>query len=185
MPPATCGPIWSMAARTSGYNPSRLKVVAMSTSLRITWGCWMAVRNAAPPPSVRIADKIGPVDAEPLHQRRDILRHQFEAQGTIDVSGAPSGLHRDRDDLPAFRECRQQGSEHLTGAAVAVQQDQRIPSAVGLVIHFEAVYDSVTARGIRVCFDTVCCSRRVGAVVGRTRLALMRLAARRTSSAEP
>src|SRR5436309_4015619 len=121
----------------------------MSTSLRTAWGCWMAVRNTTPT-AERVADKIGPVDADPLHQRRDILRHQFEAQGTIDVSGAPSGLHRDRDDLPAFRERRQQGSEHLTGAAVAVQQDQRIPSAVGLVIHFEAVYDSVTARGIRV-----------------------------------
>ena len=65
-----------------------------------------------------------------------------------------------------------------------MQQDQRIPSAVGLVIHFEAVYDSVTARGIRVCFDTVCCSRRVGVVVGRTRLALIKLEARRTSSDE-
>ena len=38
----------------------------------------------------RVAKEFGPLAAEKLHQRRDVLRHQLVAQRAINVRGAPS-----------------------------------------------------------------------------------------------
>src|SRR5579884_1660062 len=44
-----------MAARTSGYQPSRLKTVETITSFRTTLGCWMAMCGATPASSESVA----------------------------------------------------------------------------------------------------------------------------------
>jgi hypothetical protein len=54
-------------------------------------------------------------------------------------------LQIDTDNLPAFRELRQDLAEHLDRAETPVQQDQRFPLAMDLVVKLEPVHRSVVA----------------------------------------
>src|SRR5439155_20886001 len=82
----------------------------------------------------RIAHDVGGCETQVLDQGGDVVGHQRDAQGAIDVSRAPVALQVDGDHLAALGERREVGAKHLDGAETAVQQDERSAGSVDLVI---------------------------------------------------
>jgi len=94
-----------------------------------------------------VAHDVGFFETEVLDQGGDVVRHRLEAQRAVDVGRAPMGLQIGGDDLPPFCEQRENFAEHLDRADAAMQQDQRFPGAVDLVVHLETVHLGVVTFG--------------------------------------
>ena len=104
---------------------------------------------SATQPAERIAHDIGAGESQVLDQGGDIVRHQPDAQGSIDVGRPPVALQVDGDDLPAVGERGKVGPEHLERAEAAMQQDERSARSSGLVIELDAVHVGVVAHALR------------------------------------
>src|SRR5437764_12178373 len=74
-----------------------------------------------------------------IDQRGNVISHELDVDGAIDVSGAAVALQVDGDHLMALRELRKNGPEHFARPQSAVQEDHRTSSAMSLVIEVEAV----------------------------------------------
>src|SRR5205823_11569082 len=82
---------------------------------------------------------------------RDVSGHEPDVERSIDVSGATMSLQVGDDDLVALREQRKDRPEHLARAESTVQQDERPPAPVDLVVEVDAVDLRVLARALRLC----------------------------------
>ena len=90
-------------------------------------------------PAQRIAHDVGLLVAERLDEFGDVGRHGLEAHGAAERAGAAVGLQVDADDLAVLRQGLDVGPEHLDRTEAAVEQDQRVAFAVGLVPDLDAV----------------------------------------------
>ena len=107
----------------------------------------------------RIAHDVGGCETQVLDQGGDVVGHQRDAQGAIDVGRAPMALQVDGDHLAALGERREVGAKHLDGAETAVQQDERSARAVALVVQLDAVHVGVMAGAIRLAPPgALCCA---------------------------
>ena len=87
----------------------------------------------------RVADDVRLLQPEVVDEGRDVVGHEPDVDRPIDVGGAPVPLEVDRDDLVALRQRGEDRPEHLARHEPAVQQDQRPPGPVGLVVEVDAV----------------------------------------------
>ena len=72
-------------------------------------------------------------------ETRDVAGHQLGAERSIDVGRPAVPLQVDADDLPALRQRRKVGAEHLGRTETAVQEDQRPTTSVNLVVELDAI----------------------------------------------
>src|SRR5882672_740586 len=86
-----------------------------------------------------------------VDERRNVAGHQPDVDRSIDVSGAAVSLQVDGDDMVALCEQRQDGPEHLARPESAMQQDERPPAPMSLVIEVDAVDLGVLAGALRLC----------------------------------
>ena len=91
------------------------------------------------PSAERVADEVRLLEPEVVDQGRDVVGHEPDVDRPIDVCGAAVPLEVDRDDLVALGQHREDRPEHLTRAEPPVEQDQRPPDTVGLVVKVDAV----------------------------------------------
>src|SRR5207249_2422265 len=94
----------------------------------------------------RVARHIGPVELQILDERRDVLGHQLGADRSINVGRSAMTLQVRGDDLTALREGWKVWPEHRGRPEAAVEQDERMPRPVYLVIELDAVDVGVFAR---------------------------------------
>src|ERR1700674_1172384 len=80
----------------------------------------------------------------------DVVGHQPDVDWSIDVSSPAVSLQVGGDDLVALRELGEDGPERLVRHESAVQEDQRPPGTVGLVVEVEAVDLGILAGALRV-----------------------------------
>ena len=147
-----------------------------STAPEFTWACWARIsagiasdrmwadvhdqladllrvfrrgeeRDAA---AERVADEVGLLEPEVVDEGRDVVGHEPDVDRPIDVGGAAVPLEVDRDDLVALGQRREDRPEHLARAEPAVEQDQRPPGPVGLVVEVDAVDLGVSAGPVRI-----------------------------------
>jgi len=85
-----------------------------------------------------------------LDQGSDVVRHERDAQGSIDVGRAPVALQVHSDHLSAPSKGGEIRPEHLERAQAAVQQDERPAGAGDLVIQLYAVHVGVVAHTLGV-----------------------------------
>ena len=57
-----------------------------------------------------VADDVGLLDAEVLHQRSDVIRYLLVLQGAVNFGGAAIALQIDTDDSPTLGQLPQQSS---------------------------------------------------------------------------
>jgi hypothetical protein len=80
--------------------------------------------------------------SRPWYQIRVAMSSPFSSKPSgRSISGV--GPEVDSDDPPALCKQRQDLAEHLDRADAAVQQDQRLPGTVDLVVRVEAVHIGV------------------------------------------
>jgi hypothetical protein len=93
-----------------------------------------------------VADNIGVGDAQMLHDRRDVVGQLLVVKGTVDdVGGVAMALELDGDDLAMLGQGGQNGPPQVDGPEGAVEQQQRLPAAVDLVVHLQPVDRGVAA----------------------------------------
>ena len=80
-----------------------------------------------------------------VDERPYVVGHEPGVDRAIDVGGASVPLKVDRDDPMALGQGGEDRLEHLARAEPAVQQDQRPPGAVALVVQANAVDVGVCA----------------------------------------
>src|SRR2546426_12654577 len=80
----------------------------------------------------------------------DVIGHQPDVDWSIDVSGTAMSLQVGGNDLVALRQLGQHGPEHLARHEPAVEEDQRPPGTMRLVVEIEAVDLGVLAGGLGV-----------------------------------
>ena len=102
-----------------------------------------------------VAHEVWFVQLEVIDQCRDVAGHEPDVDRAIDVSRTTMSLQVDSDDLVALREQWKNGPERLTRHKPTVQQDERAPSAVSLVVELDAVDLSVLAGALH-------CGGRIG-----------------------
>ena len=114
------------------------------TSLPTSSGCCDGgeERDAA---TERVAHDVGLLEPEVVDERGDVVGHELDVDRPIDVGGPAVALEIGDDDLVARREGRQQRPEHLARPEPAVEEDERPPGAVGLVVEVDAVDVGVLA----------------------------------------
>jgi len=86
----------------------------------------------------RVANDVRHVQAQVPDERGNVAGHEVRAERSVDVGGPTMSLEVDQDHLVTGREHRQDRREHLAGAKPAVQQDERSPAAVSLVVQVQA-----------------------------------------------
>ena len=140
---------WPCCASISAWMASRRMCAEAMTSLPTLSGYFdrRAERHAA---AERVADDVRLVEPEVVDQRRDVVGHQPHVDRSVDVGGAAVPLQVDGDDLVALGQRGQDRPEHLARPEPAVQQDQRPPGPVGLVVEVDAVDLGVLAGALRV-----------------------------------
>jgi hypothetical protein len=84
-------------------------------------------------------------DPEVLHEGCDVVGHQLDAEGSMDVGGPAVTLQIDGDDLPTFGERREIGAKHLDRSQTAVQQNEGAARAANLVVKLDPVHLGVAA----------------------------------------
>ena len=95
-------------------------------------------------PPVRKAEHIRVAHAELLEQRGGVVRHLLEGEGPIDVGRVAVALLFGRDHVVRARQLWQDCAEgRLHRRATTVEQHERSPAAVLLVIHAQAVHRRV------------------------------------------
>jgi hypothetical protein len=72
------------------------------------------------PTTHAVADKVGSFESQVLEKRREVIGHQLQAYGAIDVGRMAVSLQLDADDLPGPGKGRKQLSEHADGAETAM-----------------------------------------------------------------
>jgi hypothetical protein len=92
----------------------------------------------------RITQKIGVLEFEIPDQCSDVIGHGFESKRTVDILRVPVTLQVHSDHLLRFGKRGQIGAEHLARFHPTVQQDQRFPIAMDLVIHMQTIDRSKT-----------------------------------------
>ena len=98
-----------------------------------------------------VADDVGLRDAEVVHQRRDIIGHLLVAKGAVDdVGGVPMALQLDGDDLVVLGQGGEDRSPQVDRPKGAMEQHQRLPGAVDLVVHLQPVDRGVAALRARL-----------------------------------
>src|SRR5207253_3190404 len=93
----------------------------------------------------RVAHDVGPLELEVLDERGDVFGHQLGADRSIDVGRSAVSLQVRGDDLTALRERRKVGAEHRNRAEASVEQDERMPRSLDLVVELDAVDIGVMA----------------------------------------
>ena len=83
--------------------------------------------------------------AELLQDQGDIVADRLEIDRTVAELGAAVPVQVDRDNLPALRERRKDGAEHVDGAEPAMEKQQRLACPVHLIIIADAVRLDIAA----------------------------------------
>jgi hypothetical protein len=91
------------------------------------------------PAAQGVAHHVRLVQLEMPDERGDVVGHQPHVERPVDVGGPAMPLQVDGDDLVAPGQRGQDRPEHLARPEPAVQQDQRPPGAVRLVVQVDAV----------------------------------------------
>src|SRR6266566_8388342 len=85
-----------------------------------------------------------------VDQSGDVVGHHPNVDWSIDVSGTTMSLQVRGDDLVALRKLGYDGPKHLARHESAVQEDQRPPGPMRLVIEIDAVDLGVLAGALCV-----------------------------------
>src|SRR5262249_26550028 len=87
------------------------------------------------------AEQVGLGDAQAIKQRDHVTGQRVDRHRTVGVGGVPMALELDRYHVPARRERAEQRPEvRVDGQQTAVQQYERPPAAVYLVVEVYAVH---------------------------------------------
>ena len=93
---------------------------------------------------VAVAEDVGLRDVQIPQECGRVLRQELEVQRAVDVGRAAVGLQLHTDHLPPLDQARQQlakrGADRGEGA---VKEEERLPLAMDLVVHVEAVHGRV------------------------------------------
>jgi hypothetical protein len=91
-----------------------------------------------------VAEEVGLPDLEVFHEGGCVVSHLLDRQRAIDVGCVSMPLQLDGDHLPILRERRIRGCP----TEGSVEQHERLPGAVNLVVHLEAVDVGVSLRPV-------------------------------------
>ncbi len=92
-----------------------------------------------------VAENISVCDAKLAECGGCVVGHLLHGQWAINIGGMPMRLLFEGDHLPGFGQRRPQRAERgSSGRHSAMQQRQRLPRAMDLVIHMEAIHVHVT-----------------------------------------
>ena len=84
-------------------------------------------------------DDVRALDPEMLHERRRVVGHPFVGDRPIGVAGPPVSLQLERNDPTVLSQRLQERRHPVDGHVSAVQQNERLPLAVDLVVDVQIV----------------------------------------------
>ena len=102
------------------------------------------------PAAERVAHEVRLLQPQVVDEGRGVVGHESDVDRPVDVGGTAVPLEVGPDDLMALGESGDDRLEHLARAEPAVDQDDRSPGPVGLVVEAESVDLRVLAGGLRI-----------------------------------
>src|SRR5579863_9643229 len=91
----------------------------------------------------REAKQVGFFESEMIYQASDIVSHVLKTKGAIGEGSVSVPIQIDTNDLILLSQRGRKSGKHLKGAKATVKHDQRLASAMNLIVQGDAVDRSV------------------------------------------